>query len=877
MELKNYQKKVIADLNRFLSLLNTTLNITQAYKTFWQEQNIPVGYNGVPAYNNIISGTPHICFKVPTGGGKTFLACNSIKPVFDALPFKKAKVVVWLVPSDAILEQTVKCLHNTDHPYRQKIDTDFGGRVEVFTKPQLLNGQNFNPTSVNEQLSILVLSYDSFRSTNKEGRKVYQENGNLAQFPKFYNNPDTLINDADETALIQVINQLSPLIVVDESHHAQSDLSIEMLKNLNPCFVIDLTATPKKNSNIVSYVDALQLKKENMVKLPVIVYNRQSQEDVLIGAIDLRGNLEKAAIEEQKQTGKYIRPIVLFQAQPKGKEDNTTFEKLKQRLISIGIPADEIAIKTSEVNELRNVDLLLESCKIRYIITVNALKEGWDCPFAYILATLANRTSAIDVEQVLGRILRQPYTKQHQSHFLNMSYVLTSSNDFRTTLDKIIIGLNNAGFSSNDYRIAEDIEPEQEISPPVQLGLEKTYEGLNTEYTDDFLAFDAEKVKVALSKIDTNDENIPVNADTAAMFVAALEQGEAYNVAVDQTDGSEVFSQPVELRDKMNVFRISTEYLEEVKELKLPQFFVVIPESLFVDSGYSFLTQNGLSEGFTLKDKDTKIDFNATDEDIVKIDIEGTNEAVPKFVKLGNIDTKKFKEYFSKLPGESKVAACKNMMHSHLNKIDTIDSADLSHYIDRIVESLDTNQLADLENKLMFYIEKIKNKIMFMQAEYCEQQFFKMIDQGKITCRPNYAFKECISPIENISSISKSLYTAEEGNINNFEYKVITSVAALQNIQWWHRNSSRNEFCINGFINHYPDFIVMTTSGKLIVIETKGDYMLNDETKQKIKLGRAWQSASGSSFRYFMVFESKDLNLEGAHNFDSFMEIIKEL
>ena len=77
---------------------------------------------------------------------------------------------------------------------------------------------------------------------------------------------------------------------------------------------------------------------------------------------------------------------------------------------------------------------------------MNALKEGWDCPFAYILASLANKTSQIDVEQILGRVLRQPYTRRFQKNpTLNMSYVLTSSNDFKNTLDKIVRGLNSAG------------------------------------------------------------------------------------------------------------------------------------------------------------------------------------------------------------------------------------------------------------------------------------------------------------------------------------------------------------------------------------------------------------------------------------------------
>ena len=94
---------------------------------------------------------------VPTGGGKTFIACNAVRPIFDALPATKTKAVVWLVPSDAILTHTSKALKDTSHPYRQKIDVDFGGRVEVYTKQELLNGQNFNPSAVTEQLSVCLL------------------------------------------------------------------------------------------------------------------------------------------------------------------------------------------------------------------------------------------------------------------------------------------------------------------------------------------------------------------------------------------------------------------------------------------------------------------------------------------------------------------------------------------------------------------------------------------------------------------------------------------------------------------------------------------------------------------------------------------------
>lgn len=271
--------------------------------------------------------------------------------------------------------------------------------------------------------------------------RAFRENGNFLEHTHYYTHPEQLISGADPTALIQVIAQQNPVVIVDESHNFKADLRVELLNNLSPRFILELTATPRDNSNIISFVDAMQLKRENMVKLPVIVENRNSPKDVLVSAIRMRNSLEQHALEMENHGGRYIRPIVLFQAQPKIDNDNITFDKIKNNLISFGIPEDQIKIKTANKDELKGIDLMSRSCEVRYIITVNALKEGWDCPFAYILATLANKTSRVDVEQILGRILRQPYTTQHQNPLLNLSYVFTSSNDFRDTVERIILSL----------------------------------------------------------------------------------------------------------------------------------------------------------------------------------------------------------------------------------------------------------------------------------------------------------------------------------------------------------------------------------------------------------------------------------------------------
>lgn len=881
MELKTYQKNVIADLTRYLELLNEKRSTSRAYTALWNEKNVVVdgGINGMPFYQTQISGTPEVCFKVPTGGGKTYLAASSVKPIFDSMPVDRAKAVVWLVPSDAILTQTYAALSNVDHPYRQRLDMDFGSRVEVYSKTQLLNGQNFNPTTVTEQLSVFVLSYDSFRTSKKDGRKAYQENGNLASFQKHMTDKTMLLPDTDETALIQVIRALNPVVIVDESHHAVSNLSVEMLKNFNPCFVLELTATPKKKSNIISFVDAAQLKKANMVKLPVIVYNRKTQDDVFGDAISMRRKLEAQAIKDQQTTGRYIRPIVLLQAQPKNNADSTTYQKIKDHLMAAGIPASHIAIKTAGKDELKGVDLKSPDCPIRYIITVNALKEGWDCPFAYVLATVANRTSSVDVEQILGRVLRLPDTRKNPNNVLNLSYVITCSANFYQTLDKVVAGLNNAGFSSKDCR-AKDVEPETPVFPETEPGEQLVIQPpapMIPEEEEDLPAFDVDALKARIT-VPAPTENTEQESDTAVddMLRDALQQNEEYENEISNTEETAVNTAPAEVRSKMNVFRMNDEFREEAAALRFPQFMMEIGASLFSDKEYVLLSQEHLSKGFTLKDKDVQIDFTTLEAEMARVDVDDSREAVPKAWKLTQSDSAFFKEWFNEQPSNVRMAHSKGVIRNKLSKLNCVNDKELQGYIDRVVETLDTDQLADLEQSPYPYVLKVEKKVKSLLEAHQSKMFQLWLEQGKLSCVPNYALASTISPVSATSVIPKSLYTSEE-DMNAYERKLAWALSALPNIKWWHRNISRQGFMINGSTHAYPDIIAMTESGKILVIEPKGDHLDNDESRKKAKIGQQWDMLAGSDYRYFMVFESKTPDYPGAYSYDRFMEIIKEL
>ena len=896
MELKKYQKRVLSDLDAFMAHLRVLKNLPGAYTQTWLDNGVAVGADGMPRYQDTIPRVPHVCFKVPTGGGKTLLACASLKHIYDgieqitAVPVKD-KVVVWLVPSNAILEQTLAALRTPEHPYRHQISADFGGRVEVLDGSQALNAQNFTPATVRENLTIIVMSFDSLRIKRKEGRKANQENGALEPFVATYEHRETLIDDVPENALTQVINQLSPVVIIDESHNATSELSVEMIRNLNPSFVLDLTATPRQNSNIISIVDARELKRENMVKLPIVVYNRASQQDVIDDAIRLRIIMEQRAKAAQAAGGSYIRPIVLFQAQPKTGAESATFEKLKALLIDAGIPKEQIAIKTSEINELKKVDLLSPDCPIRYIITVNALKEGWDCPFAYILATLANRTSRVDVEQIVGRVLRLPYTRRHNEPSLNMSYVLTSSNDFMSTVSSVVKGLNQAGFTDRDCRAVDSAptspetqpqpEPEQIPLTPVSPDTPSKPEGEVLAPGNDEAEFDFDPALTRQRTEETpsgddhgqNSEETPGKPDTISDILEDAErQGEQFDQETANAEASGYT--PMGGDEMRRRFEMQADYEESATALALPVFVRDVSSSAFFEAGLKTLTKESLSDGFSLADKDAKISFAVTEADVIKVDID--SESRPRMISIAEKEALRFREMIQQEPPEKKRDMIVHNIYNQLNRLDFVSAADLRAYIRRVVDNMTAEELTRAESSLLLFVGRIKAKIFELVDAYREQQFFRLIETGDIRLDPIWHFPKLITPVPTMTPLNKGLYT-DEGDVNGFEFSVIKFIASLDNVVWWHRNIERHGFCLNGFINHYPDFIVYTTSGKIILVETKGDDRDNSDSKRKVRLGRKWADMAGSQYRYYMVFDENDTGFDGAYKFTEFCDLMKML
>lgn len=479
--------------------------------------------------------------------------------------------------------------------------------------------------------------------------------------------------------------------------------------------------------------------------------------------------------------------------------------------------------------------------------------------------------------QILGRILRLPHTVQHTQPSLNMSYVLTSSNNFDETVRRIICGLNSAGFSDKDYRLsAPPVPPPAPPRTPEQLVIPQIDPPAEDD-TDGFDRVDSKTIGKELERRKEQEKSPEPAPKADGMLEDARRAGEEYNNAVSNATADPYSATlPWEVRDKVTTYHVNPQYQKDIENLFIPQFFHVIPNSLFVEGTLKLLEKEQLAEGFTLKGKPYDIVFSAADDEIAKVDVRQSEGGLPKVFKMSSADQRYFKEYFNNLPSESRVRQCKDMMFCQLNKLNMVDSAELRAYIDRIVGDMDKVQIAAMERAPLGYAAKIRVKIESLLTQHYKETFARWLDTEQIVCQPSFRLPMVIHPVSSTDMFGGSLYQAEE-DMNGLEQDLVMELTGLSNIRWWHRNIARHGFAINGYINHYPDIMIMTNSDKIIFAETKGEHLKNDDSRDKIELGKAWRNAAGNQYRYYMVFRDEDNILPGAVSLKQFIETVKLL
>lgn len=460
---KTYQQQVLDSVENYFKacheLPSPSIAFTATTERLWGRGNAFHPLSGFPA------DMPYFCLRVPTGGGKTWLAAKSVALVNTHLLRCEHSVILWLVPSKPIREQTLRALRDRLHPYHTALRE--AGPITVM---DLDEAKSVTRATLDTSTTIIVATRQAFQVEDEESRKVYQSSGALMHH--FDNlsptQRDGLLSEgigAERTtpcSLANVLRLRRPFVVVDEAHNSRTELAFDMLARFRPSGVMELTATPdmeRTPSNVLHSVSAAELKAEEMIKLHVVLQTEPNWQQCLADAIGRRDALHKLADEERRAGSPYLRPLVLIQAEPRrAGVDTLDVDRVKSELVTNhGIPSSEIVVATGEEKGLEQIDadhklgIADPACPVKFVITQKALTEGWDCPFAYILVSMASLSSATAVEQLLGRVLRQPGASHRQAKALNQSYAFVVSRNFAETAgalrDRLVAG---AGFERRE-------------------------------------------------------------------------------------------------------------------------------------------------------------------------------------------------------------------------------------------------------------------------------------------------------------------------------------------------------------------------------------------------------------------------------------------
>ena len=490
MELKMYQLRALDAFTHWLQVLDAERNKSEEMiatleqagfdipndirdypQKTWQQLLIDGGVaESAGEYVNRTDGAgrpiPHICFKVPTGGGKTLLAAAALER-----RHQQTGLILWVVPSKAIYAQTKAALWNREHPYRQMLERASAGHVKMLEKDD-----PFNRDDVDNYLCVVLLMLPATnRQRGREFLRMFKDSG---RYPSFFPDGDDLLSDGRmmeaypdlecnvkggtiKHSLFNVFKILRPVVVLDEAHKAYGKTMrikeefARSINRLNPQLVIELSATPNRGiSNLLVDIEGPDLKKEEMIKLPVQVTSFPNGEwGLTLGqAVEELDRLETEARVFEHSTGRYIRPIAVVRVERTGNDqrdgEHIHAEDVREYLTqNLNVPADTVRVKSATNDELGREDLLSEFSEVRWIITKSALMEGWDCPFAYLLVMLDNTQAQRAITQLVGRVMRQPGAQLTGRELLNQCYVYCNNAEVGTVVQQVKNGLEAEGLT----------------------------------------------------------------------------------------------------------------------------------------------------------------------------------------------------------------------------------------------------------------------------------------------------------------------------------------------------------------------------------------------------------------------------------------------
>ena len=884
LTLKTYQQSALTVLTQFLTDTRSQ-PVAQAYGATLATQN-----RTGESYQPLFGDVPCVCLRVPTGGGKTIMAAHAVAYAGKAVLDSDAPIALWLTPSDTIRTQTLEALANARHPYRQALAQHFGDRVQVCDLESL---QTISPHDVGKAAIVIVATIQAFNVTDTAKRNVYSFFEELA--PHFDNLAPNLSAGLEKVAEADLLTQpyltakdvgrvkysvanwmhlQRPIVIVDEAHNNRTDRFFKSLGRVNPSCVIEMTATPVPGNNVLYHVAAAELKAEQMIKLPIVLAEHpQGWRECLRDAVLTRARLELIAQREPD----YLRPIALVQAMPINGE--ATVAVVRQHLIEQeAIPENQIAVATGTQKELDGINLFDPACPIRYVITVEALKEGWDCSFAYVLASLQSVNSSKDVEQLLGRVLRMPYAKNRTQDALNRAYAHIVADNFAqaaaTLKDRMV---QNMGF--------ERLETAAIIIPQQSLLLEGGAGGTPANRAGGAATPAMPECHIELPQA-PDTQHWPEELKQAVRILqttqgaTVLLHGEVSSETLAQAEAYISKAMPPKAREKIkeqfDAHRAVRQALRAPAQMG--QTFAPIPQ-LCLDLGdhLEVVERETLSSlgDWSLLDHQVQLaGFSITETvDSFEIDLNGAK------VIYRLIDTQQLhlndvtghttqQELVRWLDVEARQPDIgQAQMQAYLVKLITHLTADRGFTLTALVRS--RFQLAQAISKEVARLGQLamakgfQGRLMDMAVPGLEQlaHYSFHYQAGQYPARQmyqgSYEFSKHFYPvIHDLREKTQAGATAEE-------FRCAQAIDRHPKVKQWVRNIERQDkfsFWLPTSTDYfYPDFVAELVDGRVLAVEYKGDpYKTNDDSREKRQVGDRWEQSSGGRCLFLFAVERDD-------------------
>ncbi|MGH8223378.1 MAG: DEAD/DEAH box helicase family protein [Woeseiaceae bacterium] len=870
LPLKDYQQKALAALDAFFVAARGCTTSEQMQAAFDVARREAMG-EAVPSwpyrpFSTTMPEVPVACLRIPTGGGKTLMAAHAIERAARLYVGAPLPLAIWLVPSDAIRTQTLEALKTPGHPYREALLDHYpADRLAVLdiSECEQLRAQDFGGRAI-----VAVGTLQTLRVNRTASRDVYAYKECFESH--FAGLPDADFFErisADDLAAQPYLkpsavgkvkrsfaNLLAwhrPILIVDEAHNAQSDLSAEVLQRIRPACVIEWTATPAPDQNLLYHVSAQELKAADMIKLPIVLAPHGNWEDAVRDAVMTREKLAELA----KGEADYIRPIVLFQAEPANQP--VTVEALRKHLVDkLRIDERRIAVATGKQRGLEGANLFDPKSPIEFVITVEALKEGWDCSFAYVFCTLQKVRSNRDMEQLLGRVLRLPYARPRKSELLNRAYAHVCAPVTAQVANQLADRLVAMGF--------EEIEAAQFVQP--QLGGD-LFDTRPRQPAETESAFEmAKEAADAIARTIPGAASVSAGEGRATVTLAGVLAAEAVERAIEAAPRKdrEAVTQVLERHQAKALTAAAPSQRGErfgaIPQLAVPvqgELVLYEPEALTELTEFSLAAMPADLPGFQRGDSSHPylIDIERGRLKIAQDDAQyglnlDTGESVIRREDLIRALDQRLRRTAILQPD---LIAWLGKALDALTQERAIELAYLARHFNDLVDAC-ARRISELQSKAQ--------RLAFQQtllpgdkAARLDRAYEFEFDAARYPARwlfeGRYTFKKHFYPLPGELKPDKAEETA-----------CAIALDELEEVEWWVRNLERqplDSFWLpTSSDRFYPDFVARLKDGRTLVVEYKGgDRYSNEDAREKRDIGKVWAAASGGKCLFVMVTDAK--------------------